>query len=930
MKYFKKSDIVFPLLITLLEILLIFFYIRYTNYSYGYSNSEKLGIITFKKRTATRRSTNSLQWLPLQNSSPVYSRESIRTGSLSEAEIKFEDGVALDLLDRSLIKLRSKHEESLADILDGSVLIKSGNMNKSITVAGKLVKLQKDSKIIVTKTGDTDVDVEVTKGSIEIETEEDVFRVEQYQTVTLNENTNLVKQKTLDCIPILPEHNTKFISVDKEFSLNFSWLEPKGKKNNSDSQVQLSPTLLLATDKHCNNIVNKSTNFTNSDKEGFNVNTTSLKMTEGIYYWQIVYPTGEKSAIRRFVCSMLNETNPILPIDNEEFSYRIKPQDIQFSWNKDEEASSVLFELSNNSDFKTTIEKKKLYRNNFTVKGLAKGEYYWRVIPKYKQELIGYIPKEKIFSFRVVKKENLAKPTLNFPSPNYLVNIKSFNEIGINFSWNESAEAKDYELLLYAENSEKPVKIFHSQKNYLHVTKEQTDLLTNEGNYFFAVRYKDEEGYASPESEKRKFSCVKTDLIVKPLYPPNGYQVFSSLMMNQKFSWKTQDGITATFIMATDSNFTNIIEKRFVQSTSFVGMNLKAGEYYWKLRVYNTDNSILAETESRKILVVHELHPPDLITPKAGSSVPLLPEQWLDISWQNLPFVDYYSFTLQNKDGKRIIYEPYTKKTSIKIQMGNYPQGVYTINLQAFKLDSELSSRNIGLIGSYKFVNRRLSYIELISPKPKQKFNGLLAFNNGIDLHWKIDEQPDSESVIIKKDGKIINPKIQIDRHTKKAKILQPSSGSYEWTVKGFIGNFDISSKKAASFIVSPITPFPAPVFDTDKMVNSIGVDYLQKNRSIVCAWKEVQNANSYTVILENQETGKVVQRFTAVKTISIEFTNLNLLSEGAFLWRVQAEGHLTNSNITRTGKEAVYEFKINLPKLNTTSPIIEGEYYGY
>lgn len=68
-------------------------------------NTEPIATITFKYRTAQRRLQNRTDWDRLQNESPVYNNDIIRTADLSEATVFFIDGSGLELHENTLVQI---------------------------------------------------------------------------------------------------------------------------------------------------------------------------------------------------------------------------------------------------------------------------------------------------------------------------------------------------------------------------------------------------------------------------------------------------------------------------------------------------------------------------------------------------------------------------------------------------------------------------------------------------------------------------------------------------------------------------------------------------------------------------------------------------------------------------------------------------------
>jgi hypothetical protein len=81
---------------------------------------EQIGTITFKEKTVQRKFTDRVVWESMENSFPLYNKDSIRTGELSDAEITLTDGTKLAMDENSLIVLNITKGEQEIDFAYGT------------------------------------------------------------------------------------------------------------------------------------------------------------------------------------------------------------------------------------------------------------------------------------------------------------------------------------------------------------------------------------------------------------------------------------------------------------------------------------------------------------------------------------------------------------------------------------------------------------------------------------------------------------------------------------------------------------------------------------------------------------------------------------------------------------------------------------------
>ena len=929
MKFSKKNDFVFTSVILFLEIILILIYLWSVYRPSSYSGSEQVGNLVLKKGFVSFRHADSLHWNILLHNGPVYAKDSIRTGSVSEAEIVLGEDAEINLLDKTFIKLRSASEKDLGEMMSGSIIIKSGKAGKSLNLAGKTVVLDKNSRIIVNKTG-KDYLLEVTEGSLDLHVGKKAYKIEQHETVQTAEDSDEVQKTAVSCVPVTPEHNAKFVTGGNSAETEFSWIE-----KNRDEGTAERPVLYVFSDKACTKTVFKTADYTEDKKDGETVYTAQAAIAPGTFFWYAAYPSGLRSPVRKFTVLQAQPSVLLRPANGAVISYRTKTPAIRFGWTGDKNAAAALLEIAADPEFKDIRESKYTASTDFEVAGLTEGSYYWRVTPQYRRIKTAESLPLPVHSFKIEKKDAPAPLSSNFPPDGYICDMNNFASQGFAFSWQPRTEAAEYELLLYKgdrknENTE-PAEIIASKHNFVKLTEKNTALFSEEGTLLWSVRFKDTDGTYSPESPKRLLIKTAGNFTVKALYPPDNYHIAQSLVGNQRFSWKSTAPEQTYFVLTADKDGANVITEKAFSLTSFIGLNIKEGDYYWHLRIYGPNKRILSKTEVRKFSVVSPLPPPLVSEPAAGSVVPLFPEQSVRINWHKISSADYYEVSVYDPSGTKIFSEPLAVSGPVSVPIGRYPTGRYTIRVQAFKTDSPLSTRNIGLIGSNSFQSRKISYVELQSPSAHDRLAGDAAYYEGVPFHWFSEEPVDRAALILKKeDGQTVTVKSGQRDNGKAINIFELEAGRYEWTVQAFIGNFDISPKQAHSFTVLPMPPLPAPEFDIQKMTPRIDGTYLKGKRSIECRWFPAKNAQTYSAVLKKENSGEVIAEFNDIEDTMIEFSDLKLLSEGTFVWVVQAQSLLKDGKTVRKGQSAEYRFDVALPSLQ--KPVIKpaGEYYGY
>ena len=929
MKYLRKNDVIITIVILTLDILLLMLFFMNVYASLSYNTTEKLGTLIFKKRSATRKHVDALSWNLLKNDAPVYELDTIRTASGSEASIVFDDGSSLDLLENSLIKLKTKSSNDFGDVLHGSFVVSSKDEKKTLNIQGKVITMDKDAEIVIHKKSDGENEIEVTRGEIEIVQENgQALQVKEFQSLTIpQEETNEeIEIKNVTCIPLSPQHNEHLFTSEDAYPITFSWEF----FNDGQEGEENSSSVIIAQDKECKKVLSKIEGKLVSIEDGIQVWQASYLANLGAMYWQVEYDEGKHSSVRRLSLEKVVQIEPMRPKNENVFYYYEELPNVVFSWNATEFISSSTLEISETADFANPKMVLQVIPSSIELSNLTEGSYYWRVVPNIKTQILGKLPDPEVRSFRIIQKEVLNEVRLKFPTNGYLCNVNVFPTTGLYFSWEEKHEAQSYELLFYESNTdEEPIETIEVSTPYIKLTKENTTSFQKAGNIYFAVRYKSRRGNVSILSDKRLIEKVDYNLDLKSIYPPNNYQISHSLITSQRFSWKHSLPLKTFFVVAKDKDFNDIIFEKETSISSFMGLNLKPDSYYWQVRIYNADKSIFTMSEVKAFSVVSPLDIPPLISPYNNERVPVLEDEDIKLRWQTVSNADYYEVSVFNSKNKRIAFFPILKTNQISIPIYKYGNDTYQVQLQAFTLDSNICTRNIGYKGSSNFTTHILSYVRLEEPTQNRSIDGMKAYSEGVKFSYDVSEEYDKLSLILKRNGSIINPNASYSNKRHVIEVPYLSEGSYEWTVSAFIDGFNISSKETRRFTILPIAPLSAPKLNLKNMKEKLDVSYLKQSRSIHFEWQAVEGADYYVIRIENDSTGEVISAVSNIKDTFYDFSSFEKLKKGKFVFKVRAASILPKHNAIRGGYESAYSFDIDLPKLENLLVPTE-EYYGY
>jgi hypothetical protein len=916
----SASDVAVSAVVILASAFLFNQFLVSYNATSSHAGEKPIGTVVFKKMSATRKSTSGFTWERMKNNGPVFESDTLRTADFSEAEVRFEDGANLNIFENSMTRLNFKGKTRFLEFLDGEMSIGSdkGAVDYEISSKGGKVTVGQGSKATFSRDEDK-LSIEVNQGSAAI-TKEDgtvqsVSTNQEYELDLKNGQGQLVQRAI---VPLAPGRNARLLYLSQAApQVQFAWQKSDAQ---ADQGADGAYTLELSDTKEFQQI---------TQSLPVHGEEANLSVATGTWYWRVRDSKGELSPTRRFSLSASAYPAQSLPEDGADFVFRKQKPDVAFSWTPMNEASAYTLELSKDKDFTNPSYRLRTALPRLNVPDLDAGTWYWRVTPVHGYEVLGQVAIASTRGFTVEKKPEMGPLTQSSPYDGSLYQIQEITGKGLAFSWLPDSDARDYEVAIsQSRDFSKPLVSLHSERPYLMVSGQQIKALEKAGLYYWAVRWADKTKALSPWSQARALQGIDGSIAMRLSFPPDGYTIADSLASNTRFTWKSNVPARTEFQVATDQDFQNIVSKQTMQAETLMGKAWPVGQYYWRLRTYNTDGTPFIDTAPRGFAVCAPFDGPLLDIPTPGSRVILREADTQEISWKPVPRADYYNVKLSVEDGGVVYQASLYPKTSLTVPLGDLPQGNYTASVQAFGMDKIDSTRVIGYIGETKFTYKKLSYLKLEQPADKSRFPGLSQRRGGVRFSFSSKEQPDTATLIITSDaaGKKVLRQTAVNGLSVSVSKLE--AGQYYWTYEGKTDGYNVSAKERWSFNIDPIPLLPAPSPISPAPGFSFGPNELKTQNYIDFSWKAVEGANRYRLrIYADQADAPVVDTgFTEETKYTLK--QLDLLDHGDFRWEVEANFTAQDGTAEQDGKKAVTKFKIDLPSIKA-STLKKGDFYG-
>lgn len=309
-----------------------------------------IGSVTYRYRTAQRRSTSSVVWDDVDPGEVVRIRDSIRTDAQSEASIKLGDGTTIELDPDSMIVLNVGTDKPGIELIHGSAVMENstGRAMPPLLNAGNA--FSSEGRMRVSNIDDR-VEAESTS-SIHIKGRAGDRWIESGWAAIQSDRVD-GRARTIS--PVQPADNARFFSESAEVPVSFSW--------NASASVVLDVSL----DRSFRRIVLR--------KEIQSSQGGTESLGEGIYYWR-VSSAGVSSEVRKFRVIRITRVGLVVPSEGQEFKGSAAV--VHFQWKTSRLDATYRLEVAKDPNFATPVETRSVHRDSLSL-SFAPGEYFWRL-----------------------------------------------------------------------------------------------------------------------------------------------------------------------------------------------------------------------------------------------------------------------------------------------------------------------------------------------------------------------------------------------------------------------------------------------------------------------------------------------------------------------------------------------------------------------
>ncbi len=644
-------------------------------------DAELVGSITFKKLVAQRKYSSQVVWEDVQQNSPVYNNDSIRTAEQSEAIIKLNDGTKINVNENSMILLALAKDQINIEFSYGSLLANRdnimGKVSKKLNIKSEKATVSMDKGNIKLDQGkNKTLNLTVRKGNAAIATAAGAKTIEMDQKVVLAQDSDKIELFDLNLKLNKPAPNRYLFTTRDEMDATFTWEKVLG-----DFNVYLE----ISVDRAFSDL---------EFEKRVKGDSRTVELDTGTYYWRLkainkITRKTEYSDSRRLNIIHDDPIQLISPEHKTQFYYRNITPIISFKWSTSEIASVYKMMLAWDPTFKNIVRTTTVPSNRFALDNLKKGTYYWKIEKVLAFKDVKYKSASKTYRFVITQKEIIEPPSLIYPGKGKRISKKQLEKQSVTFTWKKNPQIKLTKFFISSDKKFEKI-IFESESNVNFVKfDEELDI----GKYYWRVIGELDDGDLTAYSITRSFNVIKTKNIKLILPVKNGIIApgIGEKTVSVRFSWKKPD-ISGNYKLqlSRDDEFSEITKEQTLDSNSKLISDIVPGQYYWRVFLLDTDQSVLLNSKPQSFIVKKPLIKPKIRSPRNGFVVNMSHRNELSLDWEKVDGANIYHVSLYRMRRKRAypVADIKIKKTKVRItDLRKLDIGRFRWTVQAMEAD---------------------------------------------------------------------------------------------------------------------------------------------------------------------------------------------------------------------------------------------------
>jgi hypothetical protein len=587
-----------------------------------------IGKAIFITNDVRRKPTAGETWEPLKQGGELFDDDTVESGTNSTASILLDDSTMIDLCADSLITFDRTGDEMRVSLVRGCGDIRRAG--DRLDRKKHLVLVEENHRITLDE-GDLSIEKGPGKG-LELFVHSGAAKLEingKERTVSAGEraviNDASVSVEKIKLTLQEPGDGTRLYTTGGAVDLNFSW-DYSGEVN-GDAPY----TFEISKNRDFSAIIKRSR---------LRKAMTGASLPDGSYFWRVSATDQHTKTTDRSVPSrlMILKDDPIVllsPPDGKILDYASERPFLNFAWEPHRIASSYKLEISESADFSSILKKIDTRVLNLSYQwerdlSLGVHTYYWRISAG--RDLADWRGRTSaVRSFSIHKIRNINPPQLVSPGDYKKICRPCADRENVIFSWERTEDSLKKKI--YFSNDEKFGTIYREvpvDRNYWTMVK-----AFPAGTYYWRVGLTDGTTGRIVYTGERSFAMQDYEDIA--LISPENEAGFESGDSggSVSFRWK-KPGFEGKYLLELSDNKELAPVAGTIRSSTpaATGKDLSPGRYFWRVKMVDERNTVLAASDARSFTIEEGLSAPVIIAPRSGRGVDMLNEDELKFLWK--------------------------------------------------------------------------------------------------------------------------------------------------------------------------------------------------------------------------------------------------------------------------------------------------------
>ncbi len=600
-------------------------------------STKVIGKLTLKKRIAERKFTSQVLWSGIDNDSPVYNYDTIRTDEDSLAVVNLNDGTEVELNQNTLVVLSMREKFLDISLESGALAAKkgySGSEQKDesevrISSGDSDVSIA-DGELLVTRDREEGIKVDVTSGSASVKVGDRETVVSENQAVEIGADGSIERKEAI-YKTVSPLNSSIFIFTEERTNIEFSWTGSGVRSGSAE--------VIISTDP----LMQKKVRRFKADSG------SSLKadLAAGTYFWRIEAPDGE-SNVSRFTLLRDKAAAQVFPRDKESFRYTGDKPMINFQWVGADHSGSYIVEVFTDPGLDKKEASLASSGTSIASDMFSEGKYYWRVKNVYGGNIRSGEVVSGVRSFEVVRLATVRTPVPEDGTDGQVMSQLALGSGKAFLKWSPASGADEYVIEVSRDSNFTDIAASHRTRYNYYIPPGSL----GKGKYYWRIAGLSGD-MQSAFSETGRFT-IEPAVKIETISPQDKTRIYAG-MKDMTFIWKDpNNGSAYMFEISGSESFSDIVVSERTTGRQIEHKLPDPGNYFWRVFLIDKSGQHIATSDVSGFSVYGKSPSPVIIQPAAESILNKYRQDNISFTWKPDKGSSYYRLSIYfDKAGKK-------------------------------------------------------------------------------------------------------------------------------------------------------------------------------------------------------------------------------------------------------------------------------------